>query len=255
MISAACSLGAGDEGRARELVRRLLVRELDEPDVLRKTTPDFQRLADDERHIVQRLPRVTVEVRTEPTGASVQVDGALRCQVSPCRLHLLRGEHVVVTDKLGQRQRAVTSMLDADQTLTVALDAAAADEIHRQLALSLGAGADPSGGDIARAAATAYGVGLLALVWRKGGQVHANVFQRSGGALTHVAMDATGPDPAARAVSAALREWRTETGPRSMIRQPLFWITAGGVALASAATMFFLLRPVEPNHGIIFSPN
>jgi PEGA domain len=251
-IAAACSLGAGDEGRAREIVRRLLVRELDEPDFLRKTTPDFQRMAEDERHVAQRLPRVTVEVRTEPPGASVEVDGAMRCQMSPCRLHLLRGEHVVVTDKLGQRRRSLTAMLDADQTLTVALDPAAADEIHRQLALTLGSGADPSGADIARAASTAYGVGLLALVWRKGGQVHANVFQRSGGGLTHVAMDATGPDPAARAVSTALREWRSETGPRSMLRQPLFWGTAVGVALASAVAVFFLVRPKEPRHDVLF---
>src|SRR5215831_4519006 len=34
MLAAACSLGAGDEGRARDLVRRLFVRDLDEPDVL-----------------------------------------------------------------------------------------------------------------------------------------------------------------------------------------------------------------------------
>jgi len=250
-VAAACSLGAGDEGRAREIVRRLLVRELDQPDILRKTTPDFQRLAEDERHVAQRLPRVTVEVRTEPPGASVAIDGAMRCQVSPCRLHLLRGEHVVVTAMLGQRPRSLTAMLDADQTLTVALDPAAVDEIHRQLALSLGSGADPSGADIARAASTAYGVGLLALVWRKGGQVHANVFQRSGGSLTHVAMDATGPDPAARAVSTALREWRSETGPRSMLRQPLFWGMAVGVALATAA-VFFMVRPKEPRHDVVF---
>src|SRR3982751_5947965 len=37
-IAAACSLGAGDEARARELVRRLLVFELDDADTLRKTT-------------------------------------------------------------------------------------------------------------------------------------------------------------------------------------------------------------------------
>lgn len=253
IIAAACSMGAGDEGRAREIVRRLLVRELEEPDVMRKTTPEFQRLADEERLLAQRLPRVTVEIKTDPVAASVAVDGAVRCPVSPCRVHVLRGEHVLVAEKLGQRRRSLTALLDTDQTLTVALDPAAAEEIHHQLLLDLGAGADPSGPDIVRAAATAYGVGLLALVWRKGDQVHANVFQRSGGAITHVALDATGPNPAARAVAAALREWRSESQPRSMLRQPLFWATAVGVALASAAAVYFLIRPLEPNHGIVFT--
>jgi hypothetical protein len=46
LIASACALGAGDDGRARELVRRLLVRELDGPSSL--TTPEFQRLAEAE---------------------------------------------------------------------------------------------------------------------------------------------------------------------------------------------------------------
>jgi hypothetical protein len=251
-IAAACALGAGDEVRARELVRRLLVRELDQPDMLRRTTPQFQRLAEDERLVAQRLGRATVEVRTEPSGASVQVDGTMRCLLSPCRLHVLRGEHVVVTERLGRRGRALTAMLDEDQSLTIALDPASAEETRHQLALRLGAGVDPSGFDISRAAASAFGVGLLALVWRRGAQVHASVFQRSGGGLTHVALDDHGPDPAARAVREALREWRSDTGPRSMLRQPLFWVTAGGVALLSAAAVFLFVRPREPRHDLVF---
>jgi hypothetical protein len=251
-IAAACALGAGDEGRARELVRRLLVRELDQPDNARKTTPQFQRVLEDERQVAQRWGRVTVEVRTEPPGASVHVDGLTRCPSSPCRLNLLRGEHVLLVERLGRRPRTTTTMLDEDQTLTLALDPASAEEVRHQLAIALGTGADPSGADIARAASVAYGVGLLALVWQKGGQVHADVFQRSGGGLTHVAMDAAGPNPAARAVAAALREWKSDTGPRSMLRQPMFWTTAVGVALVSAAAVFYFYRPLEPNHEIVF---
>jgi hypothetical protein len=251
-IAAACALGAGDEARARELVRRLLTRELEDAQTLRKTTPQFQRLADEERQSEQRSGRVNVEVRTDPEGASVMVDGSMRCRASPCRLHLRRGEHVIVTDKLGRRPRALTTLLDEDQTLTVALDLASADEIWRQLSSTLGSGADPSGVDIARAASTALGAGLLVLAWQRGGHVHASVFQRSGGGLTHVAMDASGKDAAAKAIETALREWKTETGPRSMFRQPLFWTTAIGVALVSAATVFFIYRPLEARHDIVF---
>jgi hypothetical protein len=159
---------------------------------------------------------------------------------------------VVVTEKLGRRPRALTTLLDEDQTLTIALDLASADEIWRQLALSAGSGADPSGVDIARAASTALGAGLLVLAWQRGGHVHASVYQRAGGGLTHVAMDGGGNDAAARAIQAALREWKTETGPRSMLRQPLFWATALGVALVSAATVYLVYRPQEPSHDIVF---
>jgi PEGA domain len=252
-LAAACALGAGDEVRSREIVRRLLVRELDQTEVLGRTTPDFQRLAEDERQVAQRWGRITVEVRTEPAGASVEVDGTVRCLTSPCRLHLLRGEHVVVTEKLGQRPRALTAMLDGDQTLTVALDLASPEEIRSQLTAALAGGADPSGLEMARAVSTAFGVTLVALVWRHGGQVHANVFQRNGGPLTHLAMDASGPQPAARAIRSALQDWRADTAPRSMFRQPLFWTTAVGVAAVSAAAMFLLYRPLEVHHDILFS--
>jgi len=250
-FAAACALGAGDEARARELVRRLLARELDDPDTFHRTTPQFQRLTEEERANAQRLGRVIVEMRTDPEGASVQVDGAPRCQATPCRVHLLRGEHVVVSEKLGWRARAVSSLLDEDQNLTIALDPAPADEARRQIAAALGAGVDPSGVDIARAASTAFGVGLLVLVWPRGQEVHATVFQRAGGGLTHVTIDA-GANATPRAVRTALREWHADTGPRSMLRQPLFWTTAVGVAVVSAAAVFFVYRPMETRHDIVF---
>jgi hypothetical protein len=159
---------------------------------------------------------------------------------------------VVKTERLGRRPRAVTVMLDEDQTLTIALDSASADETRRQLAAAVAAGADPSGVEMARASSTAFGVGLLVLAWQKSGQVHANVYQRTGGRLTHVAMDASGPDAAGRAVGAALREWKSEAGPRSMFKQPLFWTIAAGVAVASAAAVFFAYRPLPTRNDIVF---
>src|SRR5262249_38322229 len=155
------------------------------------------------------------------------------------------------SEKLGWRPRTVSTLLDEDQTLTVALDLAAADEARHQIAVGLGSGVDPSGADIARAASSAFGVGLLVLVWPRGNEVHANVYQRAGGALTHVTMDA-GANATPRAVRTALREWQSDTGPRSMLRQPLFWAIALGVALASAGAAFLIFRPKEVSRDIVF---
>jgi hypothetical protein len=252
-LAAACAQGAGDAGRARELMRRLLVHGLDDPDTLHKTTPQFQALAEEERRTAQKWGRVAIEVRTDPPAASVQIDGVLRCGVSPCLVHVARGEHMVLVEKLGRRPRALTASFDEDQTLTVALDVASADEVKRQLAVTLGSGTDPSGIDVARAATTAFGVGTVAVVWARGGRVHTTAFQRGAGALTHVAMD-TGPDAVPRAVRSALHEWRNDVGapPRSMLRQPLFWTTAAGVALLSAAAMFMISRPMDTRHDLVF---
>src|SRR5262252_6160302 len=68
-LAAACALGAGDEGRARDLLRRLSAREMVEPTTLRSTTPAFQRIADEERRAAERRGWIAVDVRSEPGGA------------------------------------------------------------------------------------------------------------------------------------------------------------------------------------------
>ena len=176
-LAAACALGAGDEARARDLLRRLSVRELVEPRLLRGTTPAFQRLADEERQAAQRRGWVAVDVRSEPDGASIHVNGVERCPAAPCRVHLLRGEHVLVAKKLGHRSRTLTPVLEGDHAVTMKLDPASADETRGQLAAALGAGVDPSAVEIPRAAASAFGVDLLVLVWTRNWQMHAAAYQ------------------------------------------------------------------------------
>jgi hypothetical protein len=245
-LAAACALGAGDEARAREMLRRLHVRGLVEPGAVRRTTPEFQRIVEEERSATLRRPRVAIDVHTKPAAAEVRVDGVVQCVASPCRVHVTHGEHMVVAEKLGHRARSVSAMLDGDKTLTIDLDAASADEVRLQLAAALDAGADPSRADIPRAAAASLGVSLLVLTWKQKGQVHALVY-RHGEEPTHVAL-ADGPHAAARAVAAGLREWRGEPAgkpSRSLLREPLFWATAAGAALLSAGATFFIIHPSE----------
>jgi hypothetical protein len=240
--AAACALGARDEGHARNLVRRVLIRELDDAGVLRRTTPEFQRLAEDERQKLLLSGRVTLAVRTEPDGAAIEVDGAVRCPASPCRLPLLRGEHVIVAEKMGRTRRAVAVLLENDQTLAFGLELAPAEEARRQLAQTLATGADPSGIEMAKTASTAFGVGLVVLAWQRSGQVHANVYDRSADSLTHVALSAE-PGATARVVAAALGESRVRNARRGWWRQALFWSVVCGVAVAGIATMFLRGKP------------
>jgi hypothetical protein len=252
--ASACALGAGDPVRARELMRRLLVHDLDDPEALRRTTPQFQALAEDERRAAQKWGRVTIEVHTDPPASAVEVDGVLRCAASPCRVHLLRGEHIVVAEKLGRRPRAMPVSFEEDQTFTLALDLASADEVKRQLTVKLGSGADPSAIDVSRAAAGAFGVELVVVAWKGDARVHATAYRRGLLALTHVAVDA-GSEALPRATRSALREARpemTSQSSRSILRQPLFWGTAVGVAVVTAAAMFMISRPTGTRNDIQF---
>lgn len=246
-FAAGCALGAGDEARARELVGRLLVRELDAPEVLRRMTPELQQLAEDERQKAQRWGRVGVAVSTQPDGASVRVDGAASCTAAPCRLNLLRGDHILVAEKIGYRRRVVPVLLEDEQTVTLTLEPAPAEEAGHQLALTVGTGADPSCIEMARTATTAFGVGLVVLVWERSGKVHANAFQRNRDAFTHVALDAE-PTAAARAVAAALAELPELPELPGDSQEPTWWRyalsnrTGLAVAFLTAVAMFLLGR-------------
>jgi hypothetical protein len=259
-LAAACALGAGDEPRARDLLRQLSVRELVEPSLLRGTTPAFQRIADEERQAAQRRGWVAVDVRTEPDGASINVNGVERCPAAPCRVHLLRGEHMLVAKKLGHRPRTLNPVIEGDHAVTMKLDPASADETRGQLAAALGAGVDPSGPEIPRATASAFGVDLLVLVWTRNWQVHAAAYQAGSATLTHVAVDGQQATP--RAVAAALHGWRAAAGTRadvradrvsiSISREVAFWLLGGAVVFASLALALRFHRSRQVRQSVAF---
>ena len=251
-LAAACALGAGDKPRARELVHRLLVRGLESAGTLRQTTPEFQSLVDDERTVVRKLSSVTIEVQTSPDRASVHVDGLLRCRNSPCRVHAIRGEHIVTAEQLGRRPKSVTVELNEDQQLTLALDDAPAEDVRGQLLAALATGTPRTDIEVSQASANAFGARVVVLVWAEQNSVHATAYDRSTDRISsHVAIDA-GPDAVRAAIRAAVHEERGRSGPKPILKQPFFWVTVAGVALLTGTIVLLANRPVEVQHGIIF---
>jgi len=236
------------------------VRELVEPGLLRGTTPAFQRIADEERQAAHRRGWIAVDVRSEPDGAAIHVNGVERCPTAPCRVHVLRGEHVLTAHKLGHRPRTLTPVLEGDHAVTIKLDPASAEETQRQLATALGNGVDPSGVEIPRAAASAFGAGLLVLVWTRNWQVHAAAYETGSATLTHVAVDGHQATP--RAVAAALHGWRDATGTHgharadrvsiSMSRELVFWGLGVAVAFACVALAVRAHRSRQVRQGVAF---
>ena len=251
-LAAACALGAGDKPRARELVHRLFVRGLESADTLRLTTPEFQALVDEERTAVRQLSSVTIEVQTNPDRASIHVDGLLRCRNSPCRVHAIRGEHIVTAQLLGRRPRAVTLDVNEDQRLTLALDDAPAEDVRAQLLVALAAGTHPTDVEISQASASAFGARIVVLVWGEQNSIHATAYDRTADKISaHVAIDA-GPDAVPNAVRAAVHEEREVGGAKPIVKQPFFWLTVAGVALLTGTIVLLSNRPVEVQHAIVF---
>jgi hypothetical protein len=269
MVAAACALGSGDVLQARDLVRRLVARELDAPEILRRTTPDFQRLVDSEQQAARAHARVTIQIETDPPGGAVDVDGRSACRSAPCRLRVVPGEHLVRAEGMGMRPRVLGAAFERDGTFRLSLDLASADEAARQLGSFLGGGRDPSSVEVMLAAATAFGAGVVVVTWRRGTETHAAAYQRSVARLTHVALEATDPGAAAQAVRAALHEWKRgdtcvdpirfgaepaliggidSSAPteRSLRRRRMFWFATLGALVAGAAAVFLISRANEP---------
>jgi hypothetical protein len=271
LMAAACALGAGDVLQARDLVRRLVARELDAPETLRRTTPDFQRLVDSEQQAARAHARVTIEIETDPPGASVELDGRSACRSAPCRMRVVAGEHLVRAEGMGMRPHTLGAAIERDGTLRVSLELASADEAARQLGIFLGAGRDPSSVEVMLAAATAFGAGVVVVTWRRGAETHATAYRRSVGRLTHVALELTEPDAAARAVRAALHEWRSgdtcvdpirygaepallagtdRAAPalpaRTLLRRRVIWGVTLGALIAGSVAMFLIARANQP---------
>jgi hypothetical protein len=165
----------------------------------------------------------------------------MRCQASPCCAYP-RGEHLLVTNKLKQRRRSLTALLEADQT-TVAFDRASADEIHQSRWTWRGRRSVSA--DIARRRHRLRG-GLLALVWRKASRCTPRVSedQRRSPVASMRPVPIRRPAPrglrggARRATALDLRQPQPGSPPSGYCGQ-----RRRGV---------LLLRPMEPNNGIVF---
>jgi hypothetical protein len=89
-------------------------------------------------------------------------------------------------------------------------------------------------------------------VWSEQNNVHATAYDRVSDKISaHVAIDA-GPDAVPAAVRAAVHEERGFSGPKPIVKQPLFWLTVAGVALLTGTIVILANRPVEVQHELSF---
>lgn len=249
LVSAACTAGAGDADRARELFTRALVRELDLEVGLGELRPDIVQLADEARQRLHRASRARLVI--DSPGARVTVDGrSVRCDRSPCAVRLYRGSHVLVLEALGRARRVEQIELSEDQRIAPRLDLAAPELAREQLAGALAGSGQVHRGQLGRAAANAYDARVVVLLDERGGRVRASVYDRARRAVVAQSASDAGPGASALVVRRVIDDWRG-----AIADDPEWWvwaIVAGSVLVAGIAT-FFLLLPELSTHSFRFS--
>jgi len=252
VFGAACAFGAGEEDLARRLLERAYVAELEVAETLATTTPDFQQLAERVRSSLVSRERVDAALLTRPDGARAVADGgARRCEPTPCALALLPGLHRITVSRLGFSPRAVSAAMDAAEEVTLSLDPAPSGRVREQLAGALAGGLSPGDAELARTASSAFEARVVVVVWERGGQAHALVFDRPRDrVIARVA--ARGDGAVATAVGSVIAEWRGVTEPTPLYEEPLLWIISGAVAVAAGVLVYFLARPPERRYDLVF---
>jgi len=177
--------------------------------------------------------------------------GAQRCRATPCDLAVPPGQHVITVAQLGYARRTVQRTLAADTGLRLALDPAPGPEQRAQLDAALADGQDPDGPRFVRAVGMAFGARVVVVVRPSGEGASASLYDRARNRiLARTTVDRVDEAPAA--VRSVIAEWRGITEPTPLLEEPLFWLGAGAVALATGIIVFLLVSPGDPRHDIVF---
>ena len=254
ITAAACAHGAGQPELARDLLRRLLIQQVDLSGALGKLRPDFQKLVEQVRSAVQKLPAVVLTIDSRPQGARVSLDGgAQHCEATPCQRRVIVGEHLVAVQRLGYARRTARQSIGQAARVLVSLDTVDAAQAKQQLARNVGRGRDPGRVELARLAALAFGAQVVALVWNRDKTASVVVYDRNKQRIvSRVSVAGAPPQNAHAALRAALREWYGATREKPFYARPVFYLTTAGVAVITGLVMYFVLRSDPAQQDIVF---
>ncbi len=252
VFGAACAFAAGDEGLAKQVLRRAVASDLPMRS-LAEAKPEVQQLAEQIQHELLAAHHVALSLRSSPSGARVRVDGDdASCPSTPCRIDVRPGHHVFVFDRIGSLDRTLAVDVTKDGARTVALDPAPAATLRAQVAGRIAAHTAHDDPDLARALAGGAEARVVVLVWRQGPRgVAAAVYDR--GLHRFVARSrASGQSALETAVGSVVEEWRGIVEPTPLLARPLFWVAVAGAVAATAATVYFATRPPKRNYVLAF---
>lgn len=248
-LEAGCALGAGDEPLAQALLRRAAVAGLDLTGPLSRMTTDLQRAWTSVAAAVAKSSLHRVALSTEPSPATVSIDGdGTACPSTPCEVSLRPGRHVLAAQRLGSLERRLTVDLTAPTARRIALDPAPAQALRTQLAHAL-ATHPPDDPRLARLASAAFAARLTVLVWRTPEGLRGQLFDVRATDGPRVMARARGDT--VDAVLSSLRSIWQDEQPRTLLEEPMFWVGAVAVVGAVVAGTYLLTREPEPTLSLV----
>ncbi len=246
---AACLDARGDAEPAAAVAARLGALGLDVPEAAGGVTPRVETLLSDAVRAAASASRVTFEVRSEPAGARVAIDGLDAHCTTPCERRLIEGDHVVALSRDGSEDAWERVRVAAGGARTIALAPATPERAAAQWRARYGGARDSWPAlQLLQTAVRDRRVALL----DGGGAGEGGLRLRAA-----LAVDDDVPLRVERLVPPAslaegtrgvLRDLLTSAGvipPRPIVEEPLFWIAVAAAAVVAAAITGALLYQPE----------
>ena len=239
----ACHAAAGDAASAARVARELAVRRLPLPSDLDAISPSAERILGDAQAEVAGEEASELSITSVPPGARVEIDGRARCDATPCTAVVADGTHLVRVSADGFEPAIlrVEGSAPIAATLAPVSPETAADEWHQRD--SAARDAWPALRSLAAAVRERR---VVRLVIAGGEPLRLSAALAADDAPPRRAERSVDGEPgsAGRALLVDLLREAGVIPPRSLLEEPLLWISiAAAAALAAGITFGVLYTP------------
>ncbi len=247
----ACDVGAAETSRARRTADRFAAYDLEIPRDVEAVTPEVEALLGEAMTAASEGPRASLHLASDPTGATVAIDGRPAACNTPCDLDLVPGDHVVRLYAAGSQpvvQRLKVSPEGERRTLS--LPPAAPVEVARQWAIRYATSPAIDSADSVRLLSRAVRAQRLILITAEGDEalrlrgvlsLDERISARSERDTTRAKI----PQVAPALLEDLLVQGQVVAPPKPLVRRWGFWL-ALGLSAAGAATITAIALDRDP---------
>ncbi|MEM7154249.1 MAG: PEGA domain-containing protein [Myxococcota bacterium] len=254
----ACYVGAAQTERAERVAEHFAVYDLEIPSDVEAVTPEVEAVLGRAMVTVSQRAPATLALQTEPSRATVSVDGRPSSCTSPCDLDLPAGDHVVRVHATGSQplvQRIKVPATGTTETLT--LTPAPPVEVARQWSTRYAGSPAIDSAHSVRLLARAVRAQRLLLVTAEGDQgvelrgvlaIDDRIAARTERQAAHEEL----PTVAPALLEDLLVQGEVLAPPKPLVRRWGFWLAIGLTAAGAAGITAIVLQQPPPRTEVQF---